>query len=146
MNFTHLNKEIAKNKLEIEAEAEAEAIRKALKEELRALCVDREELNGKTIKEVHKGWESFTLIFDDGTYFIVGAYNDHHDEGLTVSFPVISIDDAHKWGLLSDEKYQASKDAEMKVNHVWYEKEGVTQLNNAIAHLGIDAVKTLVNA
>jgi hypothetical protein len=142
MNFEHINKEIAKNKLEIDAEV----IREDLKEELRALCVDRGELEGKTIKEAHKGWDSIALIFDDGTYFIIEAYDDRYDEGITVAFPAVSIDNAHKWGLLSDEKYQVLKESEKEVDHAHREKEGVTELNNAIANLGLDAVKTLVNA
>jgi regulator of replication initiation timing len=142
MNFTLLNKEIAKNKLEIDAEV----IRDRIKEELKASCVDREELGGKTIKEVHKGRDSIALIFDDGTYFIIEAYDDRHDEGIIVCFPAVAIDNAHKWGLLSDEKYQVLKGAEKESNKAWYENEGVTHLNNAIANLGLDAVKTLVNA
>lgn len=143
MNFARLNKEIENNKVEIETEA----VRDALNEELNALCVDRENLKGKTIKSVSKGFDAFTIIFDDGTYFITEVYQDH--DYVSIGFPSMDIHEGVKCGLLSAEKYQVLEDAEKKAKEsyqkAYAKRDGVIELNNAIAHLGIDAVKKLVN-
>jgi hypothetical protein len=124
-------------------EATVANIRVAIDKELRALKVAHHEVEGKTIKLTHKDWDIFTFIFNDGTYLIFEP--EVHYEDIVMHFPVMSIPDAVKYGLLSEEKQQALKDAESTAKEARNKSEGVIELNNAIANLGLDAVKKLVN-
>lgn len=135
-----INEGISKNQLE----GAVLDIERSLNKELAGLRVDKRQLEGKTIKSAHNEWDEIILIFDDGTYFMAEAENDTYD-GLSLSLSIMNIYDAHKHGLLSDEKHQELEDAKKAARVVDDEKEGVVSLNNAIALLGADTVKKLVN-
>jgi hypothetical protein len=134
--ITSVNAEIANNQLE----EKVANIRAALHSGLKMLRADWQHLHGKTIKESHKDGVSLTVLFTDGTYIIAET-----EDGSSLASEIMNISEGYQYGLLSKDDHQTLLLAEAAVGCVRDESNGITELNNAIAHLGIDAVKTLVN-
>jgi len=134
--ITSVNAEIANTQLE----AKVTNIRKFLHSKLKMLQADWRHLHGKTIKESHTDGDRFTVLFTDETYIVVEA-----EDRYSLDSEIMDISDGFKYGLLSESEHQELEVAEAAISGVRDEANGVTELNNAIAHLGIEAVKTLVN-
>jgi hypothetical protein len=134
--ITSVNAEIANTQLE----EKVANIRAALHSSLRMLSADWRSLHGKTIKESHVDHDSFVMLFTDGTYVVAET-----EDGSLLESDAMSINEGFEYGLLTAGDRQTLEEAEAATNRVLDETNGVTELNNAIAHLGIDTVKTLVN-
>jgi hypothetical protein len=80
------------------------------------------------------------VLFTDGTYIVAET-----EDGSPMDSEIMNISEGYQYGLLSEGEHQTLLIAEAAVGCVRDESNGITELNNAIAHLGIDAVKTLVN-
>ena len=129
--ITRVNAEIANNQLE----EKVNNLRADLHSRLRMLQADWRSLNGKTIKESHTDYGSFTLLFTDGTYIVATGALDSE---------IMDISEGFEYDLLSEAEHEALVVAEEAAGHVKYKQSGETALTKAIAHLGIEAVKTLV--
>jgi hypothetical protein len=134
--ITNVNAEIANTQLE----EKVTNIRKEMHSTLKMLKADWRHLRGKTIKESHTDCDRFMVLFTDGTYIVVATESEY-----SLTSEIMAISEGFECGLLSDDEHQTLMIAEADTACVRDEKEGVTLLNNAIAHLGIDAVKTLVD-
>ena len=134
--ITNVNAEIANNQLK----EKVDNIQTALYSKLRMLKADWQSLHGKTIEESHTNSSSLTVLFTDGTHIVVETEDDSPMYSTTMT-----ISEGFQYGLLSKDEHQTLKVAEAAIGCVRDKQSGVTELNNAIAHLGIEAVKTLVN-
>ncbi len=134
--ITSVNAEIANNQLE----EKVTNIQAALHSKLKMLAASWHSLHVKTIKECHKDYGTLTLLFTDGEYFVAKA-----DDDAQMEFTTMDLFDGFKYGLLSEDEHQELKLAEAATDCVRCTNTGVSALHNAIAYLGIDAVKTLVN-
>jgi hypothetical protein len=134
--ITSVNAEIANTKLE----EKVNIIQAVLHSKLKMLQADWENLHGKTIKESHTDWCSLTVLFTDGTYIVAET-----GDGSRLDSEIMDISEGFEYGLLSKAEDHELMAAQAAAGPVRDEKNGITELNNAVAHLGIEAVKTLVN-
>jgi len=134
--ITSVNAEIANTQLE----EKVTNIRREMNSTLKMFKADWRRLHGKTVKESHTDCYSLTVLFTDGTYIVAEA-----EDGSPMDSEIMSISKGVEYGVLSKAEHQILLLAEAAVDRVTDKSNGVTELNNAIAHLGIDAVKTLVN-
>ena len=130
-----VNAEIANNQLE----EKVANIQAALHLRLKMLRADWKNLHGKTIKELHTGYGSLTVLFTDGTYIVVET------EDGPLDSEIMDISKGFEHGLLSKAEHQELLLAEAATDGVRDKNTGEAALNNAIAYLGIDTVKILVN-